>query len=267
MEQWYKCPKCGADLLYGTDPCPSCKCSLVWSQQGPKLYMLQQQQVIQPVVSSHQSTTIPKSNWDGQLPPYVAKNVEIWWELFPHIKPVLPSKIFSLFGGAKESPPRETIGKVVTIADLKTNLSFGKGIVGLGRASLLNDWGCMCIMREDRLAMQHDYMTGTNEPIPPGLIFSVPWGLFGTVGSRFTFQVDKSLKLSEMERHKYDDNLLKTFKELGYPVDNNSECNVNISKFQHGSWENGLDITFKAAIWLTTNQEEALANIWKIKGS
>ncbi len=66
-----------------------------------------------------ENPSIPKSKWDGQLPPHIAKNVEIWWELFPRIKPILPPKIFSLFGGAKESPSRETIGKVVMVADLK----------------------------------------------------------------------------------------------------------------------------------------------------
>jgi hypothetical protein len=39
MQQWYKCPKCGKDILYGTNPCPHCKCSLAWSQQGPILYI------------------------------------------------------------------------------------------------------------------------------------------------------------------------------------------------------------------------------------
>ncbi len=95
-------------------------------------------------------------------------------------------------------------------------------------------------------------------------MFDVPWGLFATVSLRFTFQVDKSLNLSEMERHKHDDAFRQGGKETGVPVDESSECIVNISKFQHGSWENGLDIAFKAAIWLTSNHEEALANIWKI---
>ena len=51
MQQWYKCPQCGADLIYGTNPCPKCKASLAWSQQGPVLYIppidIPQQQEIQ----------------------------------------------------------------------------------------------------------------------------------------------------------------------------------------------------------------------------
>ena len=39
MQQWYQCPRCGKDILYGTNPCPYCKCSLAWSQQGPILYI------------------------------------------------------------------------------------------------------------------------------------------------------------------------------------------------------------------------------------
>lgn len=39
MQQWHKCPECGKDILYGTNPCPYCKCSLAWSQQGPILYL------------------------------------------------------------------------------------------------------------------------------------------------------------------------------------------------------------------------------------
>lgn len=205
--------------------------------------------------------SIPKSNWDGQLPPHIAKNEEIWWELFPRIKPILPPKIFRLFGVASESPSRETIGKVVLIADIKHN------DLKLKIAPLLNDWGCFCILKEDRTGMRYDYMAGTGVPSPtPKLMFYVHWGLFSRVEGRFTFQVDQSLKLSEIERQRYDNNLLETGNEIGVPVNKGSECMVNISKFQHGSWENGLDIAFKAAIWLTSNREEALANIWKIRG-
>jgi hypothetical protein len=39
MQEWYKCPECGKDLLYGANPCTFCKCSLAWSQQGPVLYL------------------------------------------------------------------------------------------------------------------------------------------------------------------------------------------------------------------------------------
>jgi hypothetical protein len=39
MQQWYQCPRCGKSILYGANPCPYCKCSLAWSQQGPMLYI------------------------------------------------------------------------------------------------------------------------------------------------------------------------------------------------------------------------------------
>jgi hypothetical protein len=39
MQQWYKCPNCNQDILYGTSPCPSCRCFLAWSQQGPTVYV------------------------------------------------------------------------------------------------------------------------------------------------------------------------------------------------------------------------------------
>ncbi len=39
MQQWYKCPMCSQEILYGVNPCPYCKCSLAWSQQGPVLYL------------------------------------------------------------------------------------------------------------------------------------------------------------------------------------------------------------------------------------
>jgi micrococcal nuclease len=39
MEQWYKCPRCGKDVLYGTNPCPYCRCPLAWSRQGPVQYL------------------------------------------------------------------------------------------------------------------------------------------------------------------------------------------------------------------------------------
>lgn len=51
MQEWYKCPKCNQDIIFGTNPCPNCKSSLAWSQQGPVLYLppigIPQQQTIQ----------------------------------------------------------------------------------------------------------------------------------------------------------------------------------------------------------------------------
>lgn len=191
---------------------------------------------------------VPKSNWDGQLPHHIAKNEQIWWEVVPRIRPHLPPKITRLFGGAKESPSREIIGKVVLIADTK-------GDLGTARGSLLNDWGCYCQHKLDGLDMV--YMAGT--ATEPHLIFSCPFALFSAVGLRFGGRVDRQLNLSEVELEKLDQSMKDTLKE----DDSLEECRVSIQKFQRGSWENGLDIAFKAAIWLNSNREEALANIWK----
>jgi len=39
MDRWYECPQCNENILYGTNPCPFCKYSLAWSQQGPIEYI------------------------------------------------------------------------------------------------------------------------------------------------------------------------------------------------------------------------------------
>ncbi|MFH1483986.1 MAG: hypothetical protein ABIG98_07080 [Chloroflexota bacterium] len=95
----------------------------------------------------------------------------------------------------------------------------------------------------------------------PYLNFSVSFGLFASVCLRFYIRVDRQLNLSSVELEKLDQNLKGTLKELGIL----EECEVEISSFQRGSWENGLDITFKAAVWLSSNREEALASIWGIQ--
>jgi hypothetical protein len=77
MQQWYKCSQCSQDVLYGTNPCPYCGCSLAWSQQGPILYRapvgaFQQQagqpplaewqrQVVQPIASIQSTKKTAKS--------------------------------------------------------------------------------------------------------------------------------------------------------------------------------------------------------------
>jgi len=197
-----------------------------------------------------QNTPGSISNWDGQLPPHITKNEQIWWEVFPRIRPSLPPKITRLFGAAKESPSRETIGKVVLVADTKGDLRTAMG-------SLLNDWGCYCQHKLDGLDMV--YMAGT--ATEPHLIFSCPFALFSAVGLRFGGRVDRQLNLSEVELEKLDQSMKDTLKELG----SLEECEVSISKFKRGLWENGLDIAFKACIWLTSNREEALKSIWGIQ--
>lgn len=192
---------------------------------------------------------ITKSNWDGQLPPHITKNEQIWWEVFPRIRVDLPPKLLQFLPGvAKQSPPREMIGKVVLIADMKKDLGAAVG-------SLLNDWGCYC---QCKRGQQDVYMAGT--ATKPYLNFSVPFGLFAAVLMRFAERVDQGLNLSAVELEKLDQMCIDILKELS----SLEECEVKIWDFQRGSWENGLDIAFKAAVWLSSNREEALANIWKI---
>jgi len=201
-----------------------------------------------------QSAPVPMSDWGGQLPPHIAKNEQIWWEVFPRTKPDLPPKLMRLLPGvAKESPSRDMIGKVVLIADTREELRRKFGTVG---GSLLNHWGCYCTQMIDM--GRTVYMAGT--ATKPYLNFSVPFGLFAAVDLRFVAWANQDLNLSEVERYKLDQSMKDTLKELG----NLEECEVEISSFQRGSWENGLDIAFKAAIWLNSNREEALKSIWGI---
>jgi hypothetical protein len=78
---------------------------------------------------------MPLSNWDGQLPPHIAKNEQVWWETFPRIRVDLPPKVFQLFGGTIESPSREIVGKVILVTETRAELSTKFGDVG---GSLLN---------------------------------------------------------------------------------------------------------------------------------
>lgn len=59
MQQWYKCPECSNDILFATNPCPYCKCSLEWSQQMPNLRLLNTDIELPQVVGS--SVTVPIS--------------------------------------------------------------------------------------------------------------------------------------------------------------------------------------------------------------
>ena len=197
------------------------------------------------------------SNWDGHLPPHIAKNEQIWWEVLSRIRFELPPKLLQLLPGvAKQSPSREMIGKVVLVATTREELRAKFGIVG---GSLLNHWGCYCTQMIDE--GQTVYMAGT--VTKPYLNFSVSFGSFASVCLRFCIRVDRQLNLSSVELEKLDQSLKGTVKELGILED----CEVEISSFQRGPWENGLDIAFNAAVWLSSNREEALASIWKVQAS
>ena len=58
--------------------------------------------------------------------------------------------------------------------------------------------------------------------------------------------------------------MMITFKEFGGRETQLKETKISVASFKHGPWENGLDITFKAALWIYSNRKEALKNIWQI---
>jgi hypothetical protein len=60
-DEWYKCPECGKDMLYGTDPCPYCKCRLGWTQQGPA-YRSAAEAPLQQVIPPHLDHRLSNSN-------------------------------------------------------------------------------------------------------------------------------------------------------------------------------------------------------------
>jgi hypothetical protein len=53
----------------------------------------------------------------------------------------------------------------------------------------------------------------------------------------------------------------KLWKEAKESLTNNK---IEVLKYIPGSWLKGLEISFKASIWLQTNKEEALKEIWKL---
>ena len=131
-----------------------------------------------------QSAPVPMSDWDGQLPPHIAKNEQIWWEVFPRTKPDLPPRIFQLFGGTKESSSREIVGKVILVAETRAELRAKFGDVG---GSLLNHWGCYCNKMIDGWEMGYMAGTATN----PILTFNVSAALSILVMTRFYRRVEK----------------------------------------------------------------------------
>ena len=199
------------------------------------------------------NASVPISKWDGKIPPHIARNEQIWWEVFPRIRLDMPPKITRLFGRAKEPPSRETIGKVICVADTRADLRSWFGTVG---GSLLNHWSCYCSNMIDGLDMV--YMAGTmTEPI---LTFRIS-SILSLVSLRFGGRIDPSMTDTAQ---KLVHSQTETLKQLGLNVDLEAS-EVSIVTFKHGSWENGLDIAFKAAIWVRSNREEALKSIWGIQ--
>lgn len=201
------------------------------------------------------SAHIPISNWDGQLPPHIAKNEQIWWEVFPRIRADLPPKIFQLFGGTKESPSREMVGKVTLVAETRAELRAKFGAVG---GSLLNHWGCYCNKMMDGLEM--GYMAGTETN--PILTSNVFYPVLLLAIARFYGRVEQDQSARDAWQ-KIAITQLETVKELG-GESQLQETKIEVVSFKHGHWENGLDTTFRAALWVCSNREEALKEIWKL---
>jgi len=73
MQKLYKCPQCGKDVPYITNPCPNCRLRLDWRQQPPIPYIpptgeLQQQAAKSPVKAGEQ----PIYQQPVYLPPVIA---------------------------------------------------------------------------------------------------------------------------------------------------------------------------------------------------
>jgi len=262
MQKSYKCPQCGKDVLYITNPCPNCKLRLDWRQQPPIPYIppggAPQQQVIQPEIVSHQSIINPHNDWDRQLPSHIARNEQVWWQTFPRIKSELPPKLLQVFGGAKESPSREIIGKVILVAEIRAELRAKFGNVG---GSLLNHWGCYCNKMMDGLEM--GYLAGTETN--PMLTFNVASVVLSVIMLRFYGKIEKDSSIRDALQ-KTEEMQLEMVKEAGREIQL-QETKIEVVSFKHGHWENGLETAFRAAVWVCSNREEALKNIWKIRNS
>ena len=195
-----------------------------------------------------ENPSILKSNWDGQLPPHIAKNEQIWWEVLSEMRLELStSRIGKVLGRIKEPSSLQLLSKVFLIVDTKENL-------GLPARALLNDWGCYCQCSPvDTILSNKQYAAGIE--MTPYLIFDVlPHFLPDLLFIRFGGLIHPNVAEEADNLWKYNEESLTKNK-------------IEVLKYKPGSWEKGLDISFKAAIWLQTNKEEALANIWKIRGS
>jgi hypothetical protein len=201
-----------------------------------------------------QGGQIPTSKWDGRLPLHIAKNEQSWWEVFPNIKTEMSPKFF---GGEKESPTARTIGKIILVSETRAELRTTLGALG---GSLLNHWGCYCNLMIDELNMV--YMAG--ELNKPFITFSISPGALSTlVLLKYYESIEKEQNARESYQKAKEDMTI-TFKELGGKETQLKETTISIASFRHGSWENGLDIAFNAAVWVCSNRNEAFKNIWQI---
>jgi hypothetical protein len=157
------------------------------------------------------------------------------------------SRIGKFLGRIEESPSLQLVSKVSFIADTKENL-------GLPISPLLNDWGCYCESEPvDATLSNRTYASGIEKT--PYLVFTVfPHFLSRLFLVRFGGRIHPNMTEEMDEIWKSNQKSLTNSK-------------IEVLKYKPGSWEKGLEISFKATMWLQTNVEEALANIWKIPGS
>ena len=191
---------------------------------------------------------MPLSNWDGQLPPHIAKNEQIWWEVLSEMElECSTSKICKFLGRIEESPSLQLLSKVFFIVDTKENL-------GLPTRALLNDWGCYCQCSPvDAILSNKQYAAGIQ--MTPYLIFDVfPHFLSDLLFERFGGLIHPNVA-EEAD---------KLWKEVKESLTNTFKHKIEVLKYIPGSWLKGLEISFKASIWLETNKEEALKEIWKV---
>jgi len=191
------------------------------------------------------SAHMPLSSWDGKLPPHIAKNEQIWWEVLSERRlKCSTSKICKSLGRIKESPSLQLLSKVFFIVDTKENLK-------LPIRAMLNDWGCYCQCSPvDAILSNKQYAAGIE--MTPYLIFDVfPHFLSGLFFVRFGGRIHPNITEAADKLWKYNEENLTNNK-------------IEVLKYEPGSWLKGLEISFKASMWLATNKEEALKEIWKV---
>ena len=121
--------------------------------------------------------------------------------------------------------------------------------LGLPIRALLNDWGCYCQCSPvDAVLSNKQYAAGIQ--MTPYLIFDVfPHFLSGLLFERFGGRIHNTALPD------------KLWKEAKESLTNNK---IEVLKYIPGLWSKGLEISFKASIWLETNKEEALKEIWEM---
>lgn len=201
-----------------------------------------------------QSDHIGKSNWDGTLPARIMEYERTYWEVFPAIRIRLLHKFVQLLGAAKQPPSPELIGKALLVADTKGNMQSWLGMPG---RALLNDWGCYCQKFHDSIGIFHS--AGTEKQV--GLQFVIDWD---SPLKFVSMRVDaKSDPAATELLHKVEQSFIhSSFDRIDWT---RPEYAVSVHTYKPGPWESGLEVSFKASIWILANKAEALAEIWGLR--